>query len=450
MLSLYGRSRLTSPLTGRNQIPGFRWHALAKTMAHCVASGVAGLTLFCTLPAQADDFADVSKFIRAGQFSEAMAKVDAVLAQRPRDAQMRFLKGLILTEQNKSAEAIVVFTKLSEDYPDLPEPHNNLAVLYAANGQYDKARSALEAAIRTNPTYATAHENLGDVYAKLASQAYDKALQLDSANNSAKSKLTMVRTLVGNTTAAAIPKNAAAVTGKTAAATTATAAAAAKPAPGPTPAPSASPTPVAKAAPSPAPTQTPPAAGTTASPAVAVLAKNEVKPETKPEAKDAKAEAAKAEAAKKAEQKAAQEAKLAAEKAEKAERLAAEKAAEKAAEAKANSERDDVLRAVNSWAKAWSSKDMRGYLNAYGNDFQTPKGETRKAWAEERRSRIESKGKISVQIEDAKVTMEGGNTATVKFRQIYTSDRLSANSKKILVLTKQGGKWQIKQERAAS
>ncbi|HRE18523.1 MAG TPA: tetratricopeptide repeat protein, partial [Rhodocyclaceae bacterium] len=131
--------------------------------------------------ALADNLPEVQKLIKAGQFPQALTKVDAYLASRPKDAQGRFFKGLILTEMNKPAEAIAVFTKLTEDYPELPEPYNNLAVLYAQQKQFDKARTALEMAIRTHPSYAIAYENLGDIYAKLASQAYDKALQLDSS-----------------------------------------------------------------------------------------------------------------------------------------------------------------------------------------------------------------------------------------------------------------------------
>jgi tetratricopeptide (TPR) repeat protein len=108
---------------------------------------------------------------------------------------MRFLKGVIQTESGKPADAIGTFTKLTEDYPELPEPYNNLAVLYAGQSQFDKARAALEMAIRTNPSYATAHENLGDVYAKLASQAYSKALQLDSNNTGVQPKLALIRDL---------------------------------------------------------------------------------------------------------------------------------------------------------------------------------------------------------------------------------------------------------------
>ena len=78
----------------------------------------------------------------------------------------------------------------------MPEPYNNLAVIYAGQGQYDKARQSLEQSIRTHPSYATAYENLGDVYAKLASQAYGKALQLDAANSGAQNKLSLVRELV--------------------------------------------------------------------------------------------------------------------------------------------------------------------------------------------------------------------------------------------------------------
>ena len=143
----------------------------------------------------ADDYSDVNRMLRAGQLADASAKADQFLSTKPRDPQMRFLKGVVLSEQSKSAEAITVFTKLTEDFPELPEPYNNLAVLYAGQSQFDKARAALEMAIRTNPSYATAHENLGDVYAKLASQAYSKALQLDGANTAVQPKLALIRDL---------------------------------------------------------------------------------------------------------------------------------------------------------------------------------------------------------------------------------------------------------------
>ena len=164
---------------------------------------IVGLALAAVSHAQSDHLQDISRLLKQGQHAQALERVNQYLATRPRDAQGRFLKGLILVEQNKVADAIDVFTRLSQDYPELPEPYNNLAVLYAAQGQYEKARQSLEMSIRTHPSYATAHENLGDVYTKLASQAYDRALQLDSSNSAAQTKLSLVREMILGTTARA-------------------------------------------------------------------------------------------------------------------------------------------------------------------------------------------------------------------------------------------------------
>ena len=145
--------------------------------------------------AHADEYADVALMVRSGKLPEALSKADQYLATKPRDPQMRFLKGVIQRDSGKTTDAIATFTRLTEDFPELPEPYNNLAVLYAGQSQFDKARTALEMAIRTNPSYATAHENLGDVYAKLASQAYNKALQLDASNVGVPPKLALIREL---------------------------------------------------------------------------------------------------------------------------------------------------------------------------------------------------------------------------------------------------------------
>lgn len=147
--------------------------------------------------AQSDDatYENAARLFKQGQQVQALDETERFLKDNPKDARGRFLKGLILTEQGKKPEAIAVFQALSEDYPELPEPYNNLAVLYASQGQYDKARAALEMAIRTHPSYATAHENLGDIYAKMASQAYDKALQIDKGNTAAQTKLELIKEL---------------------------------------------------------------------------------------------------------------------------------------------------------------------------------------------------------------------------------------------------------------
>src|SRR3989304_930039 len=160
-----------------------------------IALLLASLLIAPCAGAQSDDYQEASRLFRSGQQAQALERVDNFLKGNPKDARARFLKGLILTEQNKPADAIRLFTGLTEDFPELPEPYNNLAVLHASQGQYDKARSALEMAIRTHPSYATAHENLGDIYAKMASQAYDKALQLDKSNAAAQTKLNLIKDL---------------------------------------------------------------------------------------------------------------------------------------------------------------------------------------------------------------------------------------------------------------
>jgi tetratricopeptide (TPR) repeat protein len=355
-----------------------------------------GLAISFAVPAFADNLPEVQRLIKQGQYPQALEKVDAYLSSRPKDAQGRFLKGLIFTEMNKPAEAISVFTKLSEDYPELPEPYNNLAVLYAQQKQYDKARTALEMAIRTHPSYAIAYENLGDVYAKLASQAYDKALQLDNSNSTTQNKLALIRDLITTSGKGNV-----------------------KPPPAPVAATAAPAAPVAPA----------PVAAKPATPAVAptativastpgAAAATPAAPVTKPIATVAAAPAPTADAA------------------------------PTPAPAKASAGSDDIVKAMNAWADAWSRKDMRAYLGAYAREFNTPNGQNRKAWEQEREQRIAGKGgKISVSFDTPQVTING-DKATAKFRQHYKATGLSTSTTKTLMFVRAGSKWLIKEENA--
>ena len=169
-------------------------YMLNRFCLHAALCGSALLLCF-SLAAHADEVQDINKLFKQGQHEQALERINTYLVGKPKDAQARFLKGLILTEQGKTNDAIRTFSELTEDYPELPEPYNNLAVLYASQGQYDKARVALEMAIRTHPSYATAHENLGDIYARMASQAYDRALQLDRSNTTTQTKLALIKDL---------------------------------------------------------------------------------------------------------------------------------------------------------------------------------------------------------------------------------------------------------------
>jgi len=355
---------------------------------------LAALLVICG-PAFADDIDDAAKLLKSGQHQQALERVNKVLAAKPKDAKARFLKGLIFAEQGNTKDATEIFLSLTKDYPNLPEPYNNLAVIYAAQGQYDKARGALEQSIRTHPSYATAYENLGDVYAKLASQAYDKALQFDSANPAAKNKLALVKDLVGGSAPGSRPVAIAA-----APAAPVGAAETKEPAKAPVVVAAAEPAkqaaPKAPAAPAPEPAKPAPAAKEPAK-APVVAAVEPAKP-----------------------------------------------AAPKAGDA-------DVLDAVNAWAKAWSAKDVDGYLAAYAKDFKTPGGESRADWESGRRQRISAPKSIVVTVDAPKVSLAADGQATVTFRQGYRSDVVkAANTTKTLVLAKSGGRWLIQQERVGN
>lgn len=166
-----------------------------------IAAIIAGTLFLCASPCvHANDYQEAGTLFKQEQYPQALEKINNHLAKEPKDAKARFLKGLIITRQGNTPEAIKIFQALTVDYPGLPEPYNNLAVLFASQGQYDKARDALESAIRTHPSYATAHENLGDIYAKMASQAYDRALQLDRSNTATQTKLAMIQDLFASET----------------------------------------------------------------------------------------------------------------------------------------------------------------------------------------------------------------------------------------------------------
>ena len=136
---------------------------------------------------------EARELLERKQYAEAIARLDGLTAERPREPQARFMKGVALSNQGRTDEAIDVFRSVLAQFPELPEPRNNLAVLYAQKGEYALARDELERAVQTAPDYAVAHENLGDVYARLAEVEYAKTTALDKRNRSAASKLKLIR-----------------------------------------------------------------------------------------------------------------------------------------------------------------------------------------------------------------------------------------------------------------
>lgn len=141
---------------------------------------------------------EAQQLFEGGKIAEARQVIDKYLDANPNSAEGKFLKGLILVEQRDTGGAIDIFTQMTKDYPELPEPYNNIAVIHAAEGDYDSARVALQSALKTHPSYSTAYENLGDIYAKLASEAYQQALDLEKKDRGQlKVKLSLIDNLFG-------------------------------------------------------------------------------------------------------------------------------------------------------------------------------------------------------------------------------------------------------------
>ena len=341
---------------------------------------LAALLLFASFMVHADELNDISQLVNQGQHSQALDRLNGYLALHPNDVQGQFLKGVVLAETGKSADAVKLFSDITVKHPELPEPYNNLAVIYAEQGQYDKARRALELAIKTHPSYATAHENLGDVYARMATDAYDKALQLDKNNTRTQTKLALVKELFTGTTR---PVQVAAKVD----------AAPVRVLPAPT-----SPAPVeaaAKTVPAVAPPQ---AAAVPAEPAKPVVA---AVPETPKESKE---------------------------------------------KSEVDDQKQVLEETVRGWAKAWSAKNVDGYLAYYGAGFKVPNGESRSAWEKSRRERISAPASIRVELSGIRIKEDKDGRVIVSFHQSYRAGEIAKRTSKSLVLKKGGSKWFIEQE----
>ena len=140
-------------------------------------------------PSASPELIEAREFIARQNWVEAAERIEAALAKRPRDPQWRFLQGVLFAEIGKRNEAISTFELLTEDFPELSEPYNNLAALYVDQNELQKARLLLEGAIQNRPDYALAHENLADIYTRLAIQSYEKAAKANQPSPSVRLKL---------------------------------------------------------------------------------------------------------------------------------------------------------------------------------------------------------------------------------------------------------------------
>jgi len=376
----------------------------------------AGLCLVVYAITARADVEQIQKLIATGNLNEALTQTNRELAKDQNNVTYRFLKGLVLTRQDKLDQARDIFIGITRSNPELPEPYNNLAVIYAALGDFDKARIALEEAINTHPAYATAHENIGDIYAKLASQAYNQALELDGHNNTAKAKLSLVNELFS------IPASVApqALLASAEAAQPVTPVSAPTPVPEPVVAPpippQARPVPTVTEATTIAPV-TPEASPTPAPAATAPIQTVQVEPvqsTSPPVTAPARVEV------------------------------------QTEALAKPELERQQIAlikQTVLDWASVWSAQDINAYLSYYASDFTPPDGRSINQWRDLRRQRLSAPGAIRVVVSDLVVEMLGSEHAQATFTQVYSSDVYNDRVKKTLLLKLEENKWLITLEK---
>lgn len=392
--------------------------------ARCLATltlslGVIGVTsaAWAQTPAAAEEA--IKKALQAGQLTQARQLVQKERQNAPQAVQWRFMEGVVQAQQGQIDKAIETFKQITQTHPDHSEAYNNLGVLFASKGELEASKTYLEKALQTHPSYAAAHRNLSDVHSQLAKQSYAKALQVDPKAKASAPQLTLLGSM-GNQQRVQPPATQVASLSQPA-----------TPAAGQTPTP-ASAAPAAPAAPASAA-----AVAAASAPAAAVAKAATSAPAAAPTAAAAAATAsAKAAATAKPSPTVVAAAPAPAPAAPPAEKPAADaRQADRAA----------IDKAVRDWAKAWSNKDMPRYYAAYASNFTPANRASRAQWESDRRIRIVSKKSISVEVREMKVSFTG-ETASVRFQQLYTSDNLKGSSRKTLEMVRQGNRWLIVRE----
>ena len=158
-------------------------------------AAIVGASFFC-LPALADEGTDIRLLLARGELPAALARAEAANKAHPRDAQLRFLLGVVWMDMQRNAQALEVFTDMSQEFPELPEPFNNIALLQVRLGQPELARQALDAALRNDPAHRQARVNLAQVHLMLAAQALERAAAAVPADGAVQQKLQAVRALL--------------------------------------------------------------------------------------------------------------------------------------------------------------------------------------------------------------------------------------------------------------
>jgi Flp pilus assembly protein TadD len=191
---------VVAPLRGRTRWP-FSNASLRRLVLIALLLAAAGVTTAQAqgetrpgvVPVAPTEQSEIARLMQEKQLQPALERAEKLLEKEPRNAQVRFLRAVILADLGRTDDAVSAFESLMQDFPELPESYNNLAVIRAGEGRLEQARVLLERAIEAQPNYVTAHENLGDLHIAMAADAYRRASSLDPKNATLKTKLALAR-----------------------------------------------------------------------------------------------------------------------------------------------------------------------------------------------------------------------------------------------------------------
>ncbi|MGB1237650.1 MAG: tetratricopeptide repeat protein [Pseudomonadales bacterium] len=369
----------------------------------------------------------IERMTQQGDHRGALASVNSFLADNPENLEAELTKGLVLINMGRPQEAEALLRNSISRHPTSPELYNNLAVIYSNRGDYGKAIETLLLAFSTHPSYAQVNENLREVYASVASLAYNRALDLD-----ASSKITPQLVVLRRTASPTLPVVASTSLSASVAAVAAPPASNPKPAPAKAVVASAPPA-AAKpkpAAPAKAEQPAKPVSGGTSialalpkleDPAPAKPVKEvKLKPATKP----AKSTASVVRLDKKPTPKP---------------KPTAVKTADSATTA--------AVKAVKRWSWTWSSQNVNAYLGSYIEGYTPKAGVSHKQWRETRTSRLTRPSFIKIKLAKISTKKISSSQVDVTFHQSYSADTYKDQTNKRLTLKKVGSRWLISKER---
>ena len=136
--------------------------------------------------------AQIEKLLNSGKAAQALELADLGIRKNERSPQLRFMRAVALENLTRSEEAVRELKQLIIDYPEIPEPYNNLAAILAAQGNLDRAQSLVERSLALRPSFALAYDNLGQIYLAKARNAFDSALANAPGNRTIEKKLRAV------------------------------------------------------------------------------------------------------------------------------------------------------------------------------------------------------------------------------------------------------------------